>query len=108
MQIVNIPSKIRMRNLNDLVNQIAGSSFKSLISHILVFDQEVVWGSSWHIEHECFQALGYFLTGAEMTLPSNHLTFSLASRADVGEHVIKTIAQIYTTSYTTLAITFLS
>jgi len=108
VKVIAFSPELRMGNFDDLVDQIAGSSLEPLVSHVLVLHQEVVGGTSNHIERKSLQTLGNLLPGAKMALSANDLALSLTPWTDVSEDVVEAVPQINATSYPTLSVALLT
>lgn len=92
VEIITFSPEFWVRDFNDLVDQVTWSAFESLISHVLIFNQEVVWSSSSHIESKGLKSLSNLLPSAKVTFSTNNLTFSFTSGAGIGEQIVKAVS----------------
>ena len=108
MEIIAVSTEFWMWDLDQLIDEVAWSSFKSFVSHVLIFYQMVVRSTSRNLKIEVLDSLNDFLTTAEVALSANNLSSTLASWTNIRKDVIETVSKIHTACDSALTTTFLT
>lgn len=102
--MVSLSLEVWMLDFYQLEDDVAGGALHPLVAHVGI-SQVRVTGRSWfHLQRELLNSGNDLLRIAQVTLPADDFAFSLASRANLGVHVVISAAQFHSPCNSSLAV----
>lgn len=106
--MVTLSLEIRVLNLNQLENNIAGSALHPLVTHVCISKIRMTCWARLDFQSELFNTRNNFLWVTKVALPTNHFTLSLTSRTNLSIHIVISSSQFDSPCDSSLTIAFMA